>query len=351
MCTEEISDVSASFLSQMETQQNALEADFLDRVMEGNLCDVALPQEQGQDYINSSKAVQSNSDTCVYVLTHSGETCTDSEALRLRNRKRTHHDMQGFTSVMQSIATDESEDLPRNPCLPPNTKTAAKRRCISSYSQRWVSEMYHQAMKEDEREEDPRNLDAHVPIWHCLEKRIVAGNAAPLRRNLETFLFSHPNCEVYNGQGTKQTKQYTETLKRRRLSKRVAKLLHEYKTINTFEGCQHTGYIEHEDLNGNPCVGIDGSIRPACKIHMLWKREGQSNPARDPSLLNGFRWDDGDPCASYYSKVWLQSLLSIELCDLPRGAWEKEVTEVNEDMDVTYSVSKIPLPSGTPLNH
>lgn len=44
------------------------------------------------------------------------------------------------------------------------------------------------------------DANTRVPLWNAKLQRKVAGNAAPMRKNLQDYLRKHPECAVYNNQ-------------------------------------------------------------------------------------------------------------------------------------------------------
>lgn len=53
--------------------------------------------------------------------------------------------------------------------------------------------------REDYRVPDPADM-RRVTIWNATEQRKLSGNAAPFKKNLDSYLALHPDWELYTGQ-------------------------------------------------------------------------------------------------------------------------------------------------------
>ena len=59
-------------------------------------------------------------------------------------------------------------------------------------------------------------IQKRVTLWHKVQKRKVVGNAAPLEKNVHTYLAKHPEYEIYDAHGHEKEKDIQRAVEKRR---------------------------------------------------------------------------------------------------------------------------------------
>lgn len=113
----------------------------------------------------------------------------------------------------------------------------------------------------------------HVKVWNRVEKRKIAGNAAPLRKNIERYLREHQDCEVYTGQDISAKQE------------RKASGLHSPSELSAGDHVTVWNRVDNRKIAGNAAPlmkNLDAYLQknPNCEVYNFQDRQREDRGTR-----------------------------------------------------------------------
>eukprot|EP00301_Raphidiophrys_heterophryoidea_P025191 c8399_g1_i1.p1 GENE.c8399_g1_i1~~c8399_g1_i1.p1 ORF type:complete len:315 (+),score=21.83 c8399_g1_i1:1-945(+) len=164
--------------------------------------------------------------------------------------------------------------------------------------------------------------ERHVTVWNKIDRRKVSGNAAPLERNLRTYLMLHPEMEVFSGQ---DQPNYSPSLDNNMLdSVRVSSSAYKAKTSQNHLHTKHNHNHAHSfNTKATAYPEFDS------QSHFQFWNDYQLHETNSPPSSPGLAHHDMSSL----------SLQPIVVCEIQPQTFRSPVSLVNSQLFLSYDAS------------